>query len=144
MHCDRLEWCGPFFVLSGFLIGGILMDAKGSPNYFRKFYARRFYRIIPLYYAWIIGYFLILAASRLGETQHFSAPREPNIWMILTHCLFIQNLGFVHHSGISIAWFASTWPLAVEEQFYLIAPLVFRAFSRRVLPCGRPVNIQPL
>src|SRR5579862_2698690 len=50
-----LGWTGLdfFFVLSGFLIGGILMDVKNSPNYFKAFYARRFFRIIPLYYLWV-------------------------------------------------------------------------------------------
>lgn len=135
-RCIAIGWSGVdlFFVLSGFLIGGILMDAKGSPNYFRAFYVRRFYRIIPLYYAWIILYFLVLGTLRLGITGLSEAGGEPGAWTILAHFLFLQNLGFVTYSGIALAWFTSTWSLAVEEQFYLIAPLMVRIFSRRVLP----------
>src|SRR2546421_1147509 len=60
LSLTRLTWTGIdfFFVLSGFLIGGILLEARDSPNYYRTFYIRRAYRILPLYGVIIALYWL--------------------------------------------------------------------------------------
>jgi peptidoglycan/LPS O-acetylase OafA/YrhL len=130
----RLGWTGVdlFFVLSGFLIGGILLGARGSPNYFKTFYARRFFRIIPLYYAWILTYMVLsifagnFLSTRVGSVQKIDIS-------ILAHFLFLQNFRDFLKSTVSFWWFSSTWSLAVEEQFYLVAPLLVRYLPKRVL-----------
>src|SRR5260370_30559316 len=74
---DRLQrlvimgWTGVdlFFVLSGFLIGGILMDVRGSPSYFKTFYIRRFFRIVPIYYLWIILYAALIGIASGAITR---------------------------------------------------------------------------
>src|SRR5437762_6322387 len=62
---NDLGWTGVdlFFILSGFLIGGILLDHRSSPCYFKSFYLRRFLRIIPAYYALILSYFAVMAVA---------------------------------------------------------------------------------
>src|SRR5215475_4669203 len=52
-----------FFVLSGFLIGGILMDARESPSYFKTFYLRRVFRIVPVYYLWVLLYIALVSLA---------------------------------------------------------------------------------
>jgi len=130
----RLGWTGVdlFFVLSGFLIGGILLEVRDSPHYFRTFYARRFFRIIPLYYAWILLYMILAAfggtflATRIGSVQKIDIS-------ILAHFFFLQNFHEFLKSTVSFWWLSSTWSLAVEEQFYLVAPVFVRYLPKRAL-----------
>src|SRR3984957_16569101 len=119
LAAGRLSWSGVdlFFVLSGFLIGGILLDARDSPNYFTVFYARRVFRILPIYFAWVTA-FLIFSGSWLIALQQF---------------LFLQNLRAMPYTPASFIWLAATWSLAVEEQFYLLAPAIIRFLSRLML-----------
>jgi len=123
-----------FFVLSGFLIGGILMDARDSPFYFKTFYARRFFRIVPVYFAWVLLYVLVagLAADLVVKFSN-SDRRPPLDFSIWSHFLFLQNSFDFHYFGFAGAWFGHLWSLAVEEQFYLVAPLAVRLVLPRYL-----------
>ena len=130
----RLGWSGVdlFFVLSGFLIGGILLDAKSSLNYFRTFYVRRVHRILPIYYAWILVYSGIgLAVMRWGSPSNSTA--VGGYLGIPIYLLFLQNILATPGSMFAAYFMSPTWSLAVEEQFYLVSPLVIRFLSVRRL-----------
>jgi peptidoglycan/LPS O-acetylase OafA/YrhL len=121
----RLSWSGVdlFFVLSGFLIGGILLDAQESPRYYKTFYLRRAYRILPLY-----GVALAIYALRFLPFLHHSL--EINPVPFRAYASFTQNLWMASEGSFGTVGLAVTWSLAIEEQFYLMAPLIVRRLSR--------------
>jgi peptidoglycan/LPS O-acetylase OafA/YrhL len=128
----RLTWSGVdlFFVLSGFLIGGILYDAKESNNYFKTFYCRRIFRIFPIYFIWVVLFLFGLYA--VGN--HSSAPlRALFNWDIpvWSYLVFTQNVFMSAHRNWGPRWMAITWSLAVEEQFYLLLPFLVWRLSYR-------------
>ena len=125
IELGRFTWSGVdlFFVLSGFLIGGILLDASRSPSYFSTFYVRRAYRIIPLYF--VIIMLNVAVFTRYGGSQVGSG--------ILYYVLFLQNIRMAATDSFGPFGLGMTWSLAVEEQFYLSLPLVVRILSRRIL-----------
>jgi len=116
-------WMGVdlFFVLSGFLITGILVDSKESPRYFTNFYARRCLRIWPLYYAVLLFMFVLVPILRPAEGHQIFANSSP--WW--AYPLFIQNF-LVPAPPAATGPLAVAWSLAVEEQFYLVWPWVVR------------------
>jgi peptidoglycan/LPS O-acetylase OafA/YrhL len=130
----HVGWTGVdlFFVLSGFLIGGILLDTRESPRYFRTFYIRRIHRIFPLYYLWIGVYFLIAYTPLVRHADVLAI--APDRWFIIpVYGFFLQNLAWSHGMSYSTPWLSTLWSLALEEHFYLVAPLVIRYCSRRRL-----------
>ncbi len=131
----RLSWSGVdlFFILSGFLIGGILLDARGSKNFFKVFYFRRVCRILPIY-LFFCGLVVVL---QLFVFPHHQDTME---WMFASpmpwhsYLTFTQNIWMAHRNIAGPAVLAPTWSLAVEEQFYLTLPLVVRFVRSATLP----------
>jgi peptidoglycan/LPS O-acetylase OafA/YrhL/glycosyltransferase involved in cell wall biosynthesis len=118
-----------FFVLSGFLISGILMDARESPRYFQTFYARRFFRIFPLYYLVLFGYGITIALWDVNTSGRLFEDPLP-FW---TYTLYLQNFAMAATNTFGAIWMAGSWSLAIEEQFYLTLPALIRRVSDRGL-----------
>ncbi len=130
-----------FFVLSGFLITDILLRSRAETTRhnqstvftLRQFYARRFLRIFPLYYAVIA----ILCAF------NYRSIREDAVW----HLAYLSNVFLSFNANLSrLGHVAHFWSLAVEEQFYLVWPVLILVVPRRFFPwlIGATLVIAPL
>lgn len=121
----NVTWSGVdlFFVLSGFLIGGILFDHRCSSNYFRVFYIRRACRILPVYLL-VVGLFLLFS-QRASPSYNWLFANALPAW---TYLSFTQNY-FLDSFVDAAHWLDPTWSLAVEEQFYLVLPPLIRIIS---------------
>lgn len=135
-------WSGVdlFFVLSGFLITGILFDTQDDPAYYKKFYVRRSLRIFPIYYIFL-GVYGLLAFFHLDGQFH------------LGHVAFLFYLGY----PVTLLWpalqrispsvhFTHLWSLCAEEQFYLVWPWVISTLRKRFLilcACGAAISVAP-
>lgn len=131
-------WSGVdlFFVLSGFLITGILYDTQNHAEYYKKFYARRALRIFPVYYLFILIVFAIVPFAAWSKG----------------HLFFLVYLGY----PAAIIWPALVklpvrvihlWSLQVEEQFYMVWPWLIRRLRspRRILGlCAILVVVAPI
>ena len=128
---SRNGWMGVdlFFVLSGFLITGILLDTKNTESYFRNFYARRCLRIWPLYYCTLLFMFVAVPLVRPSEAHQIFEPRSMPWW---SYFVYLQNF-LVPVITRATGPLGVTWSLAVEEQFYLVWPLVVRFCSSKTL-----------
>jgi len=138
-------WSGVdlFFVLSGFLITGILIDARGSNRYFSSFYARRTLRIFPLYYLIVFLSVVVLPRSPawFDLLAGAGAPREQwPYWLYLTNFAVASRDAFMH--GVLDV----TWSLAIEEQFYVIWAVVVWLCRPHVLGalCGLTILAAPI
>jgi peptidoglycan/LPS O-acetylase OafA/YrhL len=127
-YFTQFSWCGVvlFFALSGFLITGSLWETNRTLYRLRNFYARRALRIFPLYF----GALIAVAIAGIAAGAHLSQLRP-----LLVFVFFLQN--FPHLSSYALSTPSPLplyhfWTLAVEEQFYLIWPIIlFFAHSRR-------------
>lgn len=121
-----------FFVLSGFLISGILLDSRESAHYFKTFYARRILRIFPVYYAFLVASIVLARLLTSGGHSH-------QYWL---YFLYVQN--WWPGNGMTQDYYLGhLWSLAVEEQFYLFWPLVIWLCPARYFPwvCGAIVAV---
>lgn len=144
-HLPRGFWFGEtgvdlFFVLSGFLITGIILRSMDQPGFLRTFYVRRSLRIFPIYYLVLFAaYGVNLIRTTPGDTAGFPF-----------YLVYLQNVqeywgGDTPHTDMSLN---HTWTLAIEEQFYLFWPVVFVLFKKRaalwlaVVLIGLPVALR--
>jgi len=117
-----------FFVLSGFLITGILYDTKRSEHYFRQFYVRRILRIFPLYYAALVLFLVILPWPHNLESVARELRGDAVWYWTYLYNIKVAATGFGPASALG-----HFWSLAVEEQFYLVWPIVVLWLGRRHL-----------
>jgi peptidoglycan/LPS O-acetylase OafA/YrhL len=115
-----------FFVLSGFLITGILADARGRPHYFTNFFARRSLRIFPLYFGVLLLVTVLIPASVLQalDPEWLDVRAQwPWLWSYLT------NVYLGPRTDFSLPYVSHFWSLAIEEHFYLVWPFVIGALA---------------
>jgi peptidoglycan/LPS O-acetylase OafA/YrhL len=117
MYATLPGWLGVnlFFVLSGFLITGVLLDSRSRPRFYRNFYTRRCFRILPAYYAVLI----LLALCRYASWPFF-----------LMSFFYLNNFGPL--LAIPNAY-GVLWSLSVEEHFYFLWPVAIKKLSNKGL-----------
>ena len=128
-----------FFVLSGLLIGTLLLRNRTADDYFSAFYIRRVARLLPLY--------LLVVGLYIAFTLTLENPQNPALrWLLVgksdaaspipmwSYLVHAQNFMIAIQNDWGGQWLAPTWSLAVEEQFYLVAPLIIWALPTRFIP----------
>lgn len=128
LHWLSFGWLGVsiFFVLSGYLIGKIIITEHTQNNFLPRFYKRRAARILPAYALTIMATLIYINIT--SPSEYIEKPFNP-----LYYLTFTQNFAILYH-GIGNEWLLPTWTLAVEEQFYIILPLLIMATPPKVLP----------
>lgn len=134
-------WVGVdlFFVLSGCLITWILVDTKSDQHYFRNFYGRRVLRIFPLYFLFLAFIFIAIPISESGP--YWSTPFIQESGSPAWYFFFLTNLRELFSGHDVPPIIRPLWSLAIEEQFYLIFPLIVLWLSRRFLMYGLAASL---
>lgn len=123
-----------FFLLSGFLITGILLGSKKSPNYFTTFYARRFLRIFPLYYFVLAVSFLVLPhVLPIDAAGQDVIQKQSWLWTYTSNLSGFWGQGN-WDASLNFPSFGHFWSLSVEEHFYIFWPLLIYFASEKWLP----------
>lgn len=123
-------WIGVdlFFLLSGFLITGNLLDTKKNKKYFIVFFTKRILRIFPLYYLFLFIIFLLFPLLYSNDKSSIDLFKSSLFWYY-TH---LTNIGMVFDIGLWLPFATShLWSLSVEEQFYIIWPFVVLFIDRK-------------
>jgi peptidoglycan/LPS O-acetylase OafA/YrhL len=126
-------WAGVdlFFVLSGFLITGILLDSQDDPHFFRNFYARRTLRIFPLYYGVLAVCFGILPLIHPFDTPGLRYMWHNQLWLWLYGGSILDGWTGSFPLWRDWLWMEHLWSLSVEEHFYLVWPAVVFFCARK-------------
>jgi peptidoglycan/LPS O-acetylase OafA/YrhL len=116
-----------FFVLSGYLVGKLILDKGGAANFLTVFYVRRACRTLPIY-----GLSVLVIFSLIGLIDRPWARAETSfpLWSYLT---FNQNVFTAIHNDIGHEWLSPTWTMGLEEHLYVVLPFLFLLVPRRNL-----------
>ncbi|MEM9283177.1 MAG: acyltransferase [Verrucomicrobiota bacterium] len=123
-------WSGVdlFFVLSGFLIGGIILDSHSKHSFLKVFWIRRICRIFPVLFLLL---FLCLIGKSILDAERYNW-LFGNLMPWWTYTTFTQNIAMGLSNSFGGHFLGVTWSLAVEEQFYLFAPLMILFLGRKL------------
>ena len=126
-------WVGVdlFFVLSGFLIGSILVRNKRSKNYFSTFYLRRLVRIVPNYFLLVVIFMIILAIPWFADNYFLTGNNVIPAW---SYFAMLHNFYMAHLQNFGNVAMSVTWSIGIEEQFYIIFPFIVYFINDKWLP----------
>ena len=128
-----------FFVISGYLIGGILYRELSTGTFsLKRFYLRRMRRILPAFFAVVIFTLIVGAQLMVPGSDEWNTARSSAKWSVFFGGNFFSALNTDYFAPtVEVQPLNHLWSLAVEEQFYFIYPLILWAIMgiiKRILP----------